>query len=566
MLLLAACLIAYHNALRGPFVLDDLYAIPANESIRSLSTVLAPPAQTPVAGRPLVNLSLALNYAIGGLNPTSYHVLNVILHALAALTLFGIVRRTLSSPGLKERYRDRAGGLATTVALLWAVHPLATEAVDYTIQRTELLMSLFLLLTLYFALRGFEAPKKPAWHVAALAAFALGMASKEVTVVAPFIVFAYEWLFWPTPPGEARKRRLRLYGGFAAVLLVSILFIATRVQRTFVGITGRDVTPWEYLLTQTGVILHYLRLVVWPTPLVGDYADWRIARSVKEVLPSVAAVVALASLTVWGLVRRRKLAFLGVFFFLILGPTSSVRPILTEVAAERRMYLPLAAVVALVVIAGDALLRRLAAPRLAAVTAVTIAAVVLAFATIRRNEDYRTTLGFWSDIVAKRPDNPRARAWLGNALHDLGRDREALEQLTAAIRLDPRDATAHYNLGVVLASQGRTDEAIERNREAIRLKPEYPQAHSNLASALESRGDLDGAVRHYREAIRIDPRYVIGHYNLAVALRRQGRTAEAVGHLEEALRLKPEFPEARQLLDNLRSASGRPGTGSPTSP
>lgn len=562
-LLIAACLIAYHNAFRGPFVLDDLYAIPANESIRSLSTVLAPPAQTPVAGRPLVNLSLAVNYAIGGLNPTSYHVLNVILHALAALALFGIVRRTLSSPGLKELYRDRAGGLATAVALLWAVHPLATEAVDYTIQRTELLMSLFLLLTLYCALRGFEAPKKPGWHVAALVAFALGMASKEVIVVAPFVVLACEWLFWPAPPGEARKRRLRLYGGFAAVLLVSILFIATRFQRTFVGLTGRDVTPWDYLLTQTGVILHYLRLAVWPSPLVGDYADWRIATSVREVLPSFAAVVALASLTVWGLVRRRKLAFLGVFFFLVLGPTSSVRPILTEVAAERRMYLPLAAVVALVVIAGDALLRRVAAPRTAAATAVTIAAVVLAFATIRRNEDYRTTLGFWSDIVAKRPDNPRARSWLGSALHDLGRDREALEQLTASIRLDPRDATARYNLGVVLASQGRTDEAIASNREAIRLNPEYPQAHSNLASALEKRGDLDGAVRHYREAIRIDPRYAIGHYNLAVVLRRQGRNEDAIRHLEEALRWRPEFPEARRTLDSLRAAVIPPPPASP---
>lgn len=555
-LLVAAGLLAYHNSFQGSFVLDDLYAIPGNESIRSLANVFTPPPGTPVAGRPLVNLSLAINYAIGGLNPTSYHVFNLIIHVLAALTLFGVVRRTLESPGLRDRYRGRAAGLGAAVALLWVVHPLTSESVDYTIQRTELLMGLFLLLTLYFALRGFEAPRKPGWHVAALAAFALGLASKEVTVVAPLVVLACERLFWPTVPGGARKRRWRLYGGFAAILFVSILVFATRFQRTFVGLTGRDVSPWEYALTQTGVVVHYLRLAVWPSPLVADYAGWPIAKSVAEVPATLAAIAALVVLTFWGLLRRRKLAFLGVFFLLVLAPTSTFRPLLTEVVAERRMYLPLAAVIALVVVAGDALLRRLAAPRAVSAAVVTVVAVVLALVTIRRNEDYRTEFGFWTDIVSKRPDNPRARAWLGNALHDLGRDGEALEQLAVAVRLDPRDATAHYNLGVVLASLGRNDEAIERQREALRLKPDYPSAHNNLGNALENRGDLDGAVGHYREAIRLDPRYAIGHYNLGRMLRLQGRPLEAIAHFEEALRWRPDFPEARRALDAVRSLTG----------
>lgn len=547
-------------------MLDDLYAIPTNESIRSLSRVLSPPAQTPVAGRPLVNLSLALNYAMGGLNVGSYHVLNVVLHVLAALTLLGIVRRTLDSPGLRPGFGPSAGGLAATVALLWVVHPLTTESVDYTIQRTELLMGLFLLSTLYCAIRGFASPEKRGWHVAALAAFALGMASKEVMVVAPFVVLAYDRLFWSPSFRDALRRHGRLYGGLAVVLVVSILLVATRFRRTFAGLRGGTVSPWDYALTQTGVIVHYLRLVVWPSPLVADYAGWPIATSAIEVLPSLFAVVVLLALTVWGFLRRQPLAFLGVLFFLVLAPTSSFRPISTEIAAERRMYLPLAAPIVLLVLGGHALHRRLRTPRALAVAAVTASAAILALVTIRRNEDYRTTLAFWTDVVAKRPDNPRGRSWLGNTLNDLGREAEALEHLTAAVRLQPSDATAHYNLAVVLASRGRTDEAIAGYREALRLKPEYASAHNNLGNVLETRGEIDEAARHFGEAVRVDPTHAIAHYNLARVLRRQGRRDEAIEHLESAVRLKPDFSEARRALDALQGAGVRPPPGSATPP
>jgi tetratricopeptide (TPR) repeat protein len=560
-LLIAAGLAAYHNAFQGPFVLDDLYAIPTNESIRSLEKVFSPPTSTPVAGRPLVNLSLALNYAIGGLSPASYHVFNVLLHVLAALALFGIVRRTLDSPDLRPRYRGQAGGLAAAVALLWVVHPLTTESVDYTIQRTELLMGLFLLLTLYCAIRGFAAPEKRGWHVAALGAFALGMASKEVMIVAPLVVLAYDRLFWSASFRDALRKHARLYGGLAAVLVVSILLVATRFRRTFVGLSKGGVSPWDYALTQAGVIVHYLRLAVWPSPLVADYAGWPIATSVADVLPSLLVIGTLLALTVWGFLRRQPLAFLGVFFFLVLAPTSSFRPILTEIAAERRMYLPLAAPIALLVLGGHSLHRRLQSPRGLAVAAVTVSAAILALLTIRRNEDYRTTLAFWTDIVAKRPDNPRGRSWLGNTLNDLGREAEAFEHLTAAVRLQPSDATAHYNLAVVLASQGKTDEAIARYREALRLKPEYAPAHNNLGNALENRGEMNAAAGHFREAVRIDPSHAIAHYNLARALRRQGRREEAVEHLEAAVRLKPDFPEARRALDALGGVA-RPSPGS----
>jgi len=558
-LLVAAGLVAYHNALRGPFVLDDLYAIARNPTIRTLWPpwgVLSPPAHSAVTGRPLVNLSLALNYAFGGLEVASYHVFNLAIHVLAALVLFGVIRRAFGTPGLRARYRDQALGIATAAALLWVIHPLITESVNYTIQRTELLMGLFFLLTLYCALRGFESPERPGWHAAALAAFALGMGSKEVILVAPAVVLAYDWLFHSKSLTEALRRHRRLYAGFAVILVLLTLLIGTRLRRTIAGLGSHAVSPWDYAKTECGVIVHYLRLAFWPDALAADYDGWPIATSATSVLPSLMVVVALIALTLWGVVQRKKLAFLGVWFFAILAPTSSFKPMPAEVAAERRMYLPLAAVLFLVVLGGQALLNSLRA-RAVGTPLVAALAATLTFVTVRRNNDYRTTLSFWSDVVAKRPDNPRARRWLGDYLYKDGRSAEALEHLATAVRLRPEDGQGQYSLGVALASLGRRDDAIDHYREALRIDPENAPAHINLGIVLAERGESDEAIGHYRESIRIDPAHAGAHYNLALALGGRGRIEEAIRNLEAATRLKPDFPEARRALEDFRRRAGR---------
>jgi Flp pilus assembly protein TadD len=550
-LLVAAGLFAYGNALKGAFVMDDRMAILSNPTIRTLSAALSPPAKSPVTGRPLVNLSLALNYATGGLNVTSYHLFNLTFHILAALVLFGIVRRALAAPALGERYREGATGIAASVSLLWVVHPLTSECIDYTIQRTELLMGFFFLLTFYAAIRGFEQPKKWGWFAAAVAAFALGLGCKEVIVVAPVVLLVFDRLFWSKSVREALRRHRALYLGFVGVVVFFVLVAGTRLRHAFTGL-GRRMSPWDYALTQLGVIVHYLRLAIWPHPLVADYGDWPVATSVTTVLPSLVIVAALVALTLWGLARRAPLAFLGVWFFAILAPTSSFRPIAVEIAAERRMYLPLAAVVVLAVLGIQALLRWLEAPRAAAWATVAVIALILILVTVRRNQDYRTELSFWSDAIAKRPDNARARMWLGNNLGTAGRNAEALVHLSEAVRIQPGNSNAQNSLGAALAREGRTDEAIARYREAIRLDSGNSRAHNNLGSILALQDKIDEAVEHFRRAVKSDPGYASAHNNLASALVRQGLTIEAIEHFETALRLQPDFPSARRGLEDVR--------------
>src|SRR5205085_7642368 len=189
--------LVYANSLSGPFVLDDNDSIVNNPAIRQLSHVGAVLLQrdTPIAGRPTVAFSFALNYALSGLALQPYHLTNIALHVLCALLLFSIVLRTLNLPRLPDRYRAASNNLAFAIALLWTVHPLNSETVDYMTERTESMMAFFLLLTLYAAIRSVTCRRKAMWSSVSVVACALGMGCKESMVVAPLIVFVYDRIF-----------------------------------------------------------------------------------------------------------------------------------------------------------------------------------------------------------------------------------------------------------------------------------------------------------------------------------------------------------------------------------
>ncbi len=212
-MLIAAGIWAYHSSFQGPFIFDDVHSIPLNPYIRHLwpiREVLTAPRNCSVNGRPTVCLTLALNYAWSGLNVWGYHAFNLAVHLLSALVLFGILRRTLDGEKLRDQFGGAAVGLAAAIALLWEIHPLQTESVTYIVQRTELLMGLFLLLTLYCTLRGACSVRPGAWYLAAVAACAFGMGSKEVMVSAPLLVLLYDRVFLASSFRELWQRRAGL--------------------------------------------------------------------------------------------------------------------------------------------------------------------------------------------------------------------------------------------------------------------------------------------------------------------------------------------------------------------
>jgi len=570
LLVVGAGLLAYQDSFGGPFVFDDVVAITKNPTIRELSWGTIFPPRSAVRGRPVVNLSLGLNYAVGGLDPTSYHAINLAVHVMAGLVLFGVVRRTLELPALASRYGAGAPWVAACVALLWVVHPLLSESVLYIIQRTELLVGLFYLVTLYCLVRATTSGRPQGWYAGVVVAFVLGIGCKEVMLTAPVVLLAYDRLLLAPSLRTVLRRRGFVYAslGLLAAAYVSLVGLRIQQELPYLLSSATQVTQLDYARTQCGVIVHYLRLAFWPHPLSADYDDWPIAGSLADVLPSALVIAGLLGTTVWAALRELKAAFLGIWFFGILAPTSSILPINTEIVAERRMYLPLAAVITLVVLTADRVLRALLAePRHAArrrsVAAVLVlaAAAILTACTVRRSADFRSTVDFWKAIIATRPENARAHLGLAGTLFKAGRTAEALEHYTATVRLRPDDAQGRYERGATLARLGRTAEAVEEYREALRLNPGQVQAHNDLAVVLAAEGRQEEAIDHYRAALEADPRHASAHYNLGVALFRLGRFDEAAQHLETALALVPDDPATLRVLNEVQRAREREAPG-----
>ncbi len=553
--LVLAALAAYHNSLAGPFVFDDLPGIVGNPSIRpgwTLGGVLAPGLDggLTVSGRPLVNLSLALNQSLDGEGVRGYHVVNLLIHVLAGLTLFGVTRRTLLQPALSSRYGPAALPLAVAVAAAWLLHPLQTEAVTYVVQRAESLMALCYLLTLYTFTRGAASARSGLWLGCSFLACLLGMASKEVMVSAPLLVLLYDRTFVAGSFREAWRHRAWYYFGLAATWLVLAWLVAGTTGRGGTAGFGTAVGAWPYLLTQSQAIVHYLWLVVWPEPLVFDYGTTTV-RGLGEVWPQAWLLVALAAGTGVALVRRPVWGFAGAWFFLILAPSSSVVPVASQTMAEHRVYLPLAIVVAAMVTGLYAWLGRRSLVVCGAL------ALVWGGLTMRRNADYASELGLWADTVAKRPMNGRAHNNLGKALVAANRLDEAQAHYEEAIRLQPGVPEPHYNLGLALARLNRRAEAINQYQEALRLQPDYAEAHNNLGNALLATGRREEAAAHYEEAVRLKPAFAEAHSNLANVRLEQSRGPEALQHGEEAVRLDPHYAEARYNLGNALAQARR---------
>ncbi|MFI5357299.1 MAG: hypothetical protein ACHQ4G_08190, partial [Opitutales bacterium] len=248
LLIVSGVVLAYANSLSAPFVFDDLTGVVKNPSIRHLwppSEVLFGSREaTGAGGRPLVNLSLALNYALGGLDVRGYHGFNLLVHALAGLTLFGLIRRTLLRPVLAARFGAAALPLALSAALLWALHPLVTESVTCVIQRTESLSSLFYLLTLYAFARSADAAAPRRWLRLSVTACLAGMATKEIVVTAPLIVLCYDRTFVGGTFREAWRQRRRYYCALGATWVLLVLLVLGNGGRGGVVGFGLGMSAW----------------------------------------------------------------------------------------------------------------------------------------------------------------------------------------------------------------------------------------------------------------------------------------------------------------------------------
>lgn len=546
LILSLAALAGYWNTFTAPFIFDDIPAIAENKTIRDLSRpgeLLVPGALrgSGVAGRPVVNLSLALNRAISGDAVWSYHAFNLLVHICAGLALFGWVRRTLRllprSPALTRGSTE----LAFAVALLWLIHPLQTESVTCVIQRTESLCGLFFLLTFYTFVRAVD-DANPRWLLVTVACCLAGSATKELMAVAPVLLVLFDRTFIGGSFGSRARGHWHLRFAAVSWLVVTFLLWRSDVRGGTVGF-GRGMEWWHYALTQLDAVTMYLKLAVWPHPLVLDYGTG-VVREFAAVWPQALLLAALVALTGWALGRRPALGFVGAWFFVILAPSSSVIPLITQTMAEHRMYLPLAAVIVLGVIGWQRVAGRGFWPGIAA------AALAMLGLTVARNHDYRSTEAIWRDNLAKRPDSLRAHLTLGQLADAAGRNAEAVTHGEAALRAYPQDGDVRFNLAFSLEKAGRLDEAAARYREAVQLQPSFLPPHIKLGALALRLGRLDEAIAEFEAVTRLKPDSAEDEFNLAQAYATAGRYAEAIDHYQESARIVPDRAETHRRLGN----------------
>jgi protein O-mannosyl-transferase len=531
-----AGLAAYFNSFQGTFIFDDLGMI--------VDPNLHKPLQGRLAPRYTASLSFTLNYWLDGFNTRGYHLVNLLIHVAAAVTLFDLIRRTLLLPKFAGQYQHSAAWLGLVVGLLWLVHPLNTQSVTYLVQRCESMMGLFVLLALWGFHRGCETGKL-SWHLIAGVSCLLASGCKELTFGVPVLALIFHRVFF----GESWRKSLRETGVPLLFLSVGpLVSLGIMVGRGLLTDTGGTVgfgvpryTPLTYLFTQLEVIPYYLWLSFWPEKLCLDYLDWPIRKSPFEVLPQAVVLLLMALATVWGLVRAKPWGFLLAVFFVILAPTSSFIPV-QDPAFEHRMYLPLISVVGLVVFGLELLARRFATPTypiaMKAAFALLVVGVLvpLTLRTVVRNEDYASDGLISRNGLESRPDNSRNRMVYAGYLFRNGLTKQALQEMELAAQrpeLIP-DLTGLANCYQML---GRTEEAEKLYQTLIASRP-TPARKYAYALALLQVGRAKDAEPLAREAMAIND--LKSRTLLASCLEELGQTEEAARLYDETRKLAPE--------------------------
>lgn len=547
--------ISYSNTLHVPFVFDDRTSIVANPVITDLGGFLSGAGLAYNARRFVGYLSFALNYRVGGLNVTGYHVVNLLIHISAACLLTVLGRLALRILTLRQQ-PDAEGKLRVELlpllaALLFVAHPIQTQAVTYVVQRLASLATLFYLLSLVLYLKGRIAglrsdrqgsPGSPGarsplpWYAGAVMAGAAAMATKEIAFTLPFAVIFCEFCLFEMSPG--RRKTLLLSVGGAMALMVGMLLASPYPLEQLLSDVDQtlrlqtNLPRSHYLFTQCAVIVTYLRLLIVPVGQNLDY-DYPVHTSLLQgrVLCSALLLLFLLGTALYLLRKgrvegeeapgpeRRLVSFGILWLFLTLSVESSIIPI-EDVIFEHRMYLPAAgAFLAAAGVAGMLARRR---PR-AIILCACLAVLLLTGATWRRNLTWGDGVNLWQDVVSKSPGKARPYLNLGVELEARGRYPDAIAAFGKALALSPDYRQAYGNLGAAYNNLENFPQATLILQQGLRKFPGDPDLLNNIGISYAAQGAPDAAIQFFEAAVRQAPQVEKYRLNLATAREDSGR-------------------------------------------
>ncbi len=560
-----ACM-AYLPSISGGFILDDDRLLTDNNIIKTSDGPYRFWCSTePMDYWPMTNTTLWIEWRLWELNPTGYHVTNLILHIVEAL-LICIVLRKLSIPG------------AFLAALIFAVHPVNVESVAWISQRKNMTAMLFFLLSILWYLK-YLSPGKGEdlhssrhtpcavgllamhWYCLSLAAFVLAMLGKGSVVVLPVILLGIIW--WRHD--RVTKRDLP---GIVPFLAAALVFTGINMwfQTHGSGEVIRNADFTERLLGAGCVVWFYLYKTLLSVDLAFVYPQWHIqAGNPLWWLPLMGALAVTAVLWRYRNAWSRPFLFAWGSFCVTLVPVmgfTDVGFMKYSLVADHYLHIAIIGVIALAS-AGFSLWRQRARGKMhwAATAVAILAVVVLTFLTWLQNWPYRDAITLYQAAIKKNPEFLMGHSNLGAALFLAGRVPEAIESYEQAIRTKSDYPAAHNNLAIALVKMGRNQEAILQFEQALRFQPDYPMAEYNLGIALGKMGRLQEAIDHYEKAIRLKPDYTAVYYNLAKAYANMNKSSEAVAAAQKGLELARSqglTEKAKQFEDWLNSHRAGP--------
>ncbi len=581
-LILVAVVLAYLPALRGDFLLDDLFLLTDNPLIQAPDGLSRFWCTTESQDYwPVTNTTLWLEWRLWGMNPAGYHLTNLILHIAASLLMWAILRK-LSIPG------------AFLATLLFAVHPVNVESVAWISQRKNMLAMFFFLLSILWYLKQFStscsdnaqrnrhAPSAaPAhgvcgpligpWYWLSLLAFLLAMLSKGSVAPLPLLLLGIVWWrrmgtvpirHWRMglPPSVSRWDIVRTMPFF--IIAVVLTGVNLWFQTHGSGEVIRTASFAQRLLGAGGVLWFYLYKALLPLNLCFVYPEWHIqVGNLLWWLPLVGAVALTAVLWCyrksWGRPFLVAWGFFCVSLLPVLGFTD-VGFMKYSLVSDHYQHLALLGVMALVAAGWCGWRERLRGrAHLAADVAAVVVVAILTLLACQQSRLYRNAITLYQATLQKNPDSSWVHNNLGSVLLEAGRVQAAIKYFEQALHLNPDFAEAHNNLAGALNALGQYLTAIEHAQQALRLKSDYAPAHNNLGSALVEVGRTQEAIKHLTQALRLKPDLAEAHYNLGLALTKTGLPLEAIKHYEQALRLKPDYAPVYNKMGSALLEVGR---------
>lgn len=571
--------IVYYPSLNYPFQFDDIANITKRFSIRFDN----PLSRWWYHSRWFSDWLNRINFEISRFNPFYYRVFNLVIHIVAGLCLFFLVRELCNFLKKDSFFRHYSTFIAFLCSGLFLLHPVQTQTVSYVIQaRLEGLAGCFVIATLLMYVNTVKAKNILIRALFGTFFVAFGMmacGTKEVVIVLPFLILLADWFFISQQTWSKFRKRFFLHAVFLTLFIVLFVhYLGTRFIKQVFSLktcTGNNrgniitsgpfdvITPWNFFYSEFKVVLHYLYIFVWPFNISVEY-DWRLAPSFFsfQVIAPLMILLSMLGTAIYGAVKKRYFAFsFGFLWFLLsIAPRSSIVPS-PELVCDYKTYLAsvgiyfiLSSAIVYVLLWAYAQVRQL--PKIflfheGVLACITVLIIFLGLSSYQRNLIWRTSVDFWEDNVKKSPGKARTLNNYGVALSEVRRFDDAISAYSKAIAMDSYYADPWSNLSVAYSLKGEIDKAIESLRGAIHICPNYPEAYNNMGTLLLQKKLYDDAERSLKTAISLRPYYGKAYYNMARLYEETGKKEEAWDFLKKASEGDLDTPEVFFKLGQL---------------